>query len=107
MKAIVQTFGFVLVSLFVVTCAASAVKTAANTESAPTKEFVKANFSEAQLAQGQTLFESNCAECHKLFEPNSRNAEKWDKVLKHMLPKTPLDDEQGRLVQAYLVANSQ
>ncbi|MBA5628184.1 c-type cytochrome [Moheibacter lacus] len=106
MKTIFQTFGFVIASLFVVTCATKAV-TVASAETAPTKEFVKANFTEDQLAQGKTHFENNCAQCHKLFDPNSRNAEKWNNVLKRMLPKTDLRYEDGRLVQAYLVANSE
>jgi len=107
MKTILQTFGFVLASLFAVTCATQAAKTVAHMEAAPTKEFVKANFSEDQLAQGQTLFENNCAKCHDLKDPNSRDPEKWNNVLKRMLPKTPLNYEEGRLVRAYLVANSE
>ncbi len=106
MKTILLTFGFVLTSLFVVTCAANAAKTVAHMEAAPTKEYVKANFSEDQLAQGKLLFENNCAKCHDLKDPESRDPEKWNNVLKRMLPKTPLDYEQGRLVRAYLVANS-
>lgn len=107
MKTILQTFGFVIASLFVVTCAAHAAKTVAHMEPAPSKEFVKANFTEDQLASGKTLFENNCAKCHELKEPGSRNPEKWNSVLKRMLPKTQLSYEDGRLVQAYLVANSE
>lgn len=107
MKEIIKTFGCVLLSLFAVACATKAVNTVAHAEPTPTKEFVKANFSEDQLAEGKTFYENNCAECHKLFDPNSRNPEGWNKVLKRMLPKTPLSYEESRLVRAYLVANSE
>lgn len=106
MKSILKTFGFAMFFLFLVACAASAVKTVANTEPAPTKEFVMANFSEDQLDQGKTLFEANCAKCHNLKDPESKNPEQWNKTLIRMLPRTNLAYEEGRLVQAYLVANS-
>lgn len=106
MKSFIQTAGLICFLLFLVACATQAVKTVANSEAAPTKEFVIANFSENQLSEGKTYFENNCAKCHELNNPESRDALAWNKVLKRMLPKTKLEYEQGRLVQAYLVANS-
>lgn len=106
MKSILKTFVFVLFILSLVACATKAANSVASLETAPTKEFAIANFSEDQLNQGKILFENNCAQCHKLFEPESRDAEKWNNVLKRMIPKTDLAYEEGRLVQGYLVANS-
>ncbi len=106
MKSILKTFVFVLFILSIVACATKATTSVASLETAPTKEFAVANFSEDQLNQGKTLFENNCAQCHKLFNPDSRDAEKWNNVLKRMIPKTDLAYEEGRLVQGYLVANS-
>jgi cytochrome c2 len=106
MKSILKTFGFAMFLLFLVACATLAVKTVANTEPAPTKDFVLANFSEDQLGQGKTLFEANCVKCHNLKDPESKNPEQWNKTLIRMLPRTNLAYEEGRLVQAYLVANS-
>lgn|SRR5690554_1781178 len=107
MKSLLKTFGLSLIVLFVVSCAARVVNTVAHLEPVPTKEFVKANFSSEQLLQGETLYLENCAKCHKLFEAESRTPEKWNNVLKRMLPKTPLNYEEGSLVRAYLVANSE
>lgn len=106
MKSILKSFAFVVFILSIVACATKAATSVASLETAPTKEFAIANFSEDQLNQGKTLFENNCAQCHKLFDPESRDAEKWNNVLKRMIPKTDLAYEEGRLVQGYLVANS-
>lgn len=108
MKSIFKTFGIVLVTLFLVNCATKAIgMTVADKEPVPTKEYVMANFSEEQLNTAKLLYENNCAECHKLKEPESRNPEKWNNVLKRMLPKTKLTYEEGRLVRAYLIAYSE
>lgn len=106
MSEILKTFGFAVVVLFIVSCAAKVANTVAHTDTVPTKTEVIASFSETELAQGETLFANNCERCHKLFEPTSRDAEKWNHVLKRMLPKTELTLEEGKLVRAYLIANS-
>lgn len=106
MGEIIKTLGFVVVVLFIVSCATKVANTIAHTEPFPTKAEAMANFSEAELAQGETLFANNCDRCHKLFEPESRDAEKWNNVLKRMLPRTELTQEESRLVRAYLIANS-
>lgn len=107
MKSILKIFGIVVFTLFLVNCATNAVgTTVADKEPVPTKEYVKANFSDEQLVQGRTLYENNCAKCHKLKDPASRNPEEWNNVLKKMIPKAKLTYEDGRLVRAYLVANS-
>jgi len=106
MKSLVNTFLTVLLVLFLSACATQVVKTVANTEPAPSKEFVVSNFSNAQLEEGKALFEANCAKCHNLNDPESRDAKSWNKVLQRMLPKTKLAYEEGRLVQAYLISHS-
>lgn len=107
MKSIFKTLGIVVFTLFLVNCATKAMgTTVADKEPVPTKEFVKANFSEEQLNTGKMLFENNCAKCHKLKDPASRNPEEWNNVLKRMIPKADLAYEDGRLVRAYLVVHS-
>lgn len=71
-----------------------------------TKDQILAKYNAAQLEQGKTLFMGNCDKCHKLKDPASRTPEGWNKVLKRMIPKTKLSDDDGKLVRAYLIANS-
>lgn len=106
MLKIIKPFGFVVIILFVIGCATQAASTIAHTDPVPTKAEAMASFSVEELAQGETLFANNCDKCHKLFEPESRDAEKWNNVLKRMLPKTQLTQDESKLVRAYLIANS-
>lgn len=107
MKSIIKIIGTLFFALFLMNCATKAVgDTVAHKEPVPTKEFVMANFTEDQLDNGKTLYENNCAKCHDLKNPASRDPEQWNNILKVMIPKAKLAYEDGRLVRAYLVANS-
>lgn len=107
MKSLLKTLGLVLIVLFVVSCAARVVNTVAHLEPVPTKAEVHESFSAEELGQGGALFTNNCDKCHKLFEPESRDAEKWNEVLKRMIPKAKLNYEEGKLVRAYIIAHSE
>jgi len=91
--------------VFMANCSPKSAKTIA-TEPVPTAEQMKAKYSEEQLAQGKTIWQNSCNRCHKLFEASSRTHEKWDRVLKRMIPKAKLTAEDGALVRAYLIAHS-
>lgn len=105
MKKIMTTFALGTFIIVMVNCSPKASKSV-TTAPAPTAEQMKANYSETQLAQGKTIWESNCNRCHKLFAPESRDNDKWDRVLKRMIPKAKLSPEDGALVKAYLIAHS-
>lgn len=70
------------------------------------KADIKSQYSQDQLAQGEQLFTSNCQKCHGLKKPESKTPEQWNKTVKRMIPRAKLSDEQGKLVRAYLIANS-
>ncbi len=106
MLKVVKSFVFVLSVLLFVGCATKVVNTIAHLEPVPSKSEVMASFNEKELAQAQSLYENNCAQCHKLKDPNSRDPEQWNTVLKRMLPKTQLTYDESKLVRAYLIVNS-
>jgi cytochrome c5 len=70
------------------------------------KEQIVAKYTSAQLESGKTIFLNSCNKCHKLKQPETRTPAQWNKVLKRMIPKAKLSDEDGQLVRAYLIANS-
>lgn len=70
------------------------------------KEQILAQYNQEQLAQGHTIFTNSCANCHKLKQPETRNAEQWNSIIKRMIPKAKLSDEEGKLVRAYVIANA-
>lgn len=71
-----------------------------------TKETALKQYSDEQLMAGKALFETNCNKCHKLFDPASKTDLKWNPTLNRMVPRTKLNDADGQLVRAYIVANS-
>jgi Dihaem cytochrome c. len=67
---------------------------------------VKKNFTEAQMQEGKTIWQGSCDKCHKLYEPESRSIDKWERVLPRMTNRAKLDDAQGAKVRAYLIAHA-
>lgn len=54
--------------------------------------------------QGKTLFEANCAKCHRLYAPNEFSKEAWKPILKRMQANTDLNDAQTEQVFDYLTS---
>ena len=54
------------------------------------------------LAAGRKLHVAKCAKCHKLYDPARYDDVKWNQWLDKMRGKAKLDDEQYRLLTAYL-----
>jgi len=92
-------------AIFMANCTPKAGKAVAE-QPVETREQIAAQYSAAQLESGKTIFTGNCSRCHKLKEPGSRTPEQWNRVLKRMIPKAKLSEEDGKLVRAYLIANS-
>ncbi len=67
---------------------------------------VKRNYTEAQMEEGRIVWQGNCGKCHKLFTPESRDVEKWEKVLPRMVKRSKLDDTAAGKVRAYLLAHA-
>lgn len=67
---------------------------------------VKKNFTDEQMEEGRVVFEASCQKCHKLYEPGSRDVEKWERVLPRMNKRANLDDSQAGKVRAYLLAHA-
>ncbi|SKC10310.1 hypothetical protein SAMN05660841_04252 [Sphingobacterium nematocida] len=70
------------------------------------KEQILSQYNPEQIAQGETLFANSCGNCHKLKQPETRTAEQWNKIVKRMIPKAKLSDDEGKLVRAYVIANA-
>ncbi len=106
MKKILTICAIAASALILANCTPKVAASVADKEPVPTKAQVQASFSEAQLAQGKLIYESSCARCHKLKPLDLHDPVGWNKTLKKMIPKAKLSYEDGKLVRAYLVANS-
>lgn len=58
------------------------------------------------LEAGKSIFMNRCARCHGLPELNKYNAEKWENILKNMIPRARIDKVQEVHVKAYILANA-
>lgn len=94
-----MTIGIFLLS----DCSPKVGKSTATTMAPAPKPETRAT--DAQVAQGQTIYMSNCGKCHKLIRPMDKSLDKWNSVLPSMIHKAKLSDADGALVRAYVMAN--
>jgi len=59
----------------------------------------------AELAEGMSLYEYNCAKCHNLYSPNDFNAEEWKPIVARMQKEAQLTDLEGQKIYNYLTMN--
>lgn len=68
---------------------------------APVTEVKKVELT-PELAAGKSLYENNCARCHKLPQVNELSQEDWKPVLVRMQKKSRLDDTQMVEISNYI-----
>lgn len=68
---------------------------------------VKKNYTEAEMEEGKTIFESSCKKCHGLKQPETRTVEKWERVLPRMSQRSKLNEKEAGKVRAYVLAHAQ
>lgn len=71
-----------------------------------TKELAATQFSNAQIAEGQTLYNAKCQQCHKLHDVGEFSDVRWNRILNKMLPKAKATPEEAKVIRAYVIANS-
>lgn len=98
---------FVIIALATLAAACTSKKATTGEKSASDiVADIKKNFTEADMAEGKSLWQTNCNKCHKLYEANDYNVGKWENVLPRMNKRAKLDDTQAGKVRAYLLANA-
>lgn len=105
MKKIIVTSALGAFVIFMANCSPK-VAESVTAGPVPTSAEVKAQYSATQLDQGKMVWQNNCNKCHKLFAPESRDPEHWNKILKRMIPRAKLNASDAQLVRAYLIANA-
>lgn len=97
---------FTLLTLATATFLFTQCSTKKATTSAPSTATIEKHYSEAELAEGKTIWQEKCVKCHKLYLPESHTAAKWNPILARMTKKAKLDEQQSALVTAYVLANA-
>jgi mono/diheme cytochrome c family protein len=58
------------------------------------------------IAAGKILFETRCNRCHDLKVVDAYTPERWTTILQTMIPRARLNEEQGKQVRSYVMANA-
>ena len=69
------------------------------------KEEAKVIVVTSELAEGQNLYENNCANCHKLYDTKDFSAEEWKPIVARMQKKAQLNDMEAQKIYNYLTMN--
>ena len=56
----------------------------------------------AELAEGKSLYENNCAKCHKLYDRHEFTAEQWTPITLSMQKKAKIQDAERIKIYNYL-----
>jgi hypothetical protein len=58
------------------------------------------------IAAGKVIFETTCNRCHDLKVVDVYTSERWNAILQTMIPRARLNEEQGKQVRSYVMANA-
>lgn len=97
-----------VVTVFFIQCSSS--KSATTTPKLTNQQkldIIKNKYTQAQLDEGHTIWQGNCGKCHTLYAPDSRNIDKWERILPSMSRKAKLSDVEAGKVRAYILSNTQ
>jgi len=83
------------------TASTTSTTTTASTE-APKTDAAHA----ALVEQGKTVYTTRCNRCHGLKDVTAYTTERWEGILKSMIPKAKLDETQAQQVTAYVMENA-
>lgn len=56
----------------------------------------------AELLEGKSLYENNCAGCHRLYKSNEFTAEEWKPIVRRMAKKSDLNEIQELKIYNYI-----
>lgn len=104
MKKAHVTIAIIGLVVFGIACSPKVAKTGSTTSTIEAFDITK--YSETQIAQGAQIMSTSCNRCHKLREPQKYTVEKWERVLKRMIPKAKLSEQDADLVKAYIFKNA-
>jgi len=105
---------YAFVGLLMVLAACSTVKLVQPTQADADRGVQKySNLTLADLNQGKTIYEQECALCHGLKNPASKNEDQWKKIVPNMVEKVnkkkgkvAIDQKSEEILLQYLITMS-
>ena len=94
-----------ILSLVMITLACHRKTVASDDAATIEKEKAEAAHTE-MVAQGKTVFTNRCGRCHALKQVDNYTADRWNNILKAMIPKAKLNETEAQQVTAYVMENA-
>ena len=93
-------------AVIIYSCASkSSVPTTEVKKTEPTVSTSEVRVLSPELAEGKSMYENNCAKCHKLYDAKEFSAEEWKPIVARMQKKAHLEDFQGQKIYNYVTMN--
>jgi len=100
------TITIVILSIIVIACHRKTVASSDNIViSNKTNTETKISTSESTSA-GQTVYVNRCGRCHYLKTAQDYTKQQWQNILKSMIPKAKLNDDEAKQVTAYVMEHA-
>jgi cytochrome c5 len=58
------------------------------------------------VSAGQTVYANRCGRCHGLKKVENYTAQQWGNILKGMIPKAKLNDDEAKQVTTYVMEHA-
>jgi hypothetical protein len=107
MKKIALVLVLVSTSLLLIKCTPKKITTTAiSAENKAKIDEIRRNYTQAQMDEGKTIWQSNCNKCHRLHEPAEHSIDKWEKVLPDMSHRAKLSEADAGKLHAFIITNA-
>jgi len=63
-------------------------------------------YAEADIEAGKPIFETKCTKCHGKKDTGAYTTTRWEGILRSMVVKAKLNEEETRQVTAYVMTNA-
>jgi cytochrome c5 len=101
-----RLFVIIIIAAVIIACNKKAMPVITErTTDPPPPESPVANV-KPDLVIGQRVFTNQCGKCHDLPDPAKYNAERWEGILRTMIPRAGISRVNEVHVTAYIGANS-
>ncbi len=91
-----------VLSVIIYSCASKSGVASSDSNKTETTAATKATVLTPELAEGKSLYENNCAKCHKLYDTKAFSAEEWKPIVARMQKKAHLDELSGQKIYNYV-----
>ncbi|HWI90853.1 MAG TPA: cytochrome c [Flavisolibacter sp.] len=58
------------------------------------------------VSTGQTIYTNRCGRCHGLKKTENYTTQQWNNILKSMIPKAKLNDDEAKQVTSYVMEHA-